>query len=792
MTGQRLASPAPRRNEKLTKPCLAGSVTCVYVTVASNGPHPQLPLVFGIPFIDGAISKEDGVEARSANGQVLPLQLDGVASNDDGSLRFATIALALPPDLMASDNPISLLKTPKRLAPATVTVPPPTSPDWGVTLRFSIYDAQISEVTFGNRSAYTPGIPFIVGEQITLRLGSDPADQYTLRIDKATEGGGFESLTRLAAAFMAVINKGSHFRAYKIGQGGGYERLWITAARPPGQPFEVHWDFAGRAQIHARTVQSWSAPEEFLASSREALAAARREGKLRTWLVGPLVTEYVVSTPIRSVRDNHPHPLLQARFYIRAFVGSDDVRTDVVVENDWSYRPGPRNVHYDVAIIQGHKQVFENKGIEHFHHARWHLVLWSNERPSTGVSFDTRYLSRTGSIPNYDPEINASGAAIEEIRRQLRTAAFGPMRNGTITLAMPTVGGRDDIGPLPKWAAIYLTTMDAAARDLTLANGDAAGSAPIHYRDEKTDLPASLDDHPGMAMEFGDPRPGDAFPKLGYDETPWTPDGAHQPSLAYIPYLITGDLYYLEELLFWANWDMGRFNPEYRGGARGLVYSSEIRDQAWTLRTIAHAAYVMPDGHPMKRYFNAKLANNLLWYTQHYVHNPDPNLSPLHWLENVYGYGMTSPWMHDFVVIEMGQIAELGFKDADPVMRWFAGFSVGRWINEANGYCEKMGPAYYIHVRYPTNVAVKTWKELFDLNWPNVKSCPNDFLEGSYPQVPFGYVAVARATLGMLAGFAVPGAHEAYERLRQQTPALTSAYSHDPTWAIVPGAPGRR
>ena len=39
--------------------------------------------------------------------------------------------------------------------------------------------------------------------------------------------------------------------------------------------------------------------------------------------------------------------------------------------------------------------------------------------------------------------------------------------------------------------------------------------------------------------------------------TPWTLDRAHQPSLAYIPYLMTGDLYYLEEMHFWASYDLG-------------------------------------------------------------------------------------------------------------------------------------------------------------------------------------------------------------------------------------------
>src|SRR6185437_5510990 len=45
------------------------------------------------------------------------------------------------------------------------------------------------------------------------------------------------------------------------------------------------------------------------------------------------------------------------------------------------------------------------------------------------------------------------------------------------------------------------------------------------------------------------------------------PDNAHQPSLAFVPYLLTGDRYYAEEMAFWANYGMVRTYPG--DGVRG-------------------------------------------------------------------------------------------------------------------------------------------------------------------------------------------------------------------------------
>ena len=85
-------------------------------------------------------------------------------------------------------------------------------------------------------------------------------------------------------------------------------------------------------------------------------------------------------------------------------------------------------------------------------------------------------------------------------------------------------------------------------------------------------------DYPPAAVNIA---PADRFPAaIGDMTTPWAVETAHAPSLAYIPYLATGDLYYLEELQFWATYVLGASNGGYRGGAQCWLID-QIRGNAW-------------------------------------------------------------------------------------------------------------------------------------------------------------------------------------------------------------------
>src|SRR3954470_2552714 len=92
-------------------------------------------------------------------------------------------------------------------------------------------------------------------------------------------------------------------------------------------------------------------------------------------------------------------------------------------------------------------------------------------------------------------------------------------------------------------------------------------------------------------------------------------DNAHHPSLAFVPYLLTGERYFADELAYWANFSLlGSFaSDDNRKGAQGLLIGNEVRGIGWALRSLGDAAAYLPDGSPLKSYLAAKTLANLAY-----------------------------------------------------------------------------------------------------------------------------------------------------------------------------------
>jgi hypothetical protein len=457
------------------------------------------------------------------------------------------------------------------------------------------------------------------------------------------------------------------------------------------------------------------------------------------WLSGPVVNEWLVSAPLKTTA-GVAHPHLTARFAIRSYTGQSKARVDVTIENDWAYVPHPQNFTYDANIIVGGNTVYSVSNVKHYHHARWRKVFWWGVEPQVDVKFNTAYLIASKAVPNYDQSITVSLAGLSALDSQWIQAGTlynflgqydtspqqydsnkrtGPMGQGIINRYMPNTGGRPDIGPLPQWSAMYILSMDRRAKNVMLGTGDLAGSWSVHYRDKGTDLPISIVTYPYASTTGGGPSQTTdshghdwAFPALVKvnSSTPMTPDSSHEPSLAYLPYLITGDYYYLEELQFWANWNMLQIGHGARTyeGLQGLMHWDQIRGQAWSMRTLGQVAYITPDTHPMKSYWMDRVRDNLADYHAKFVVGNPNQLGILEYTTSFFfksiiystpkgantGY---PPWQDDFFTWSMGYLYELGFTDAAPILAWKAKFPVGRMT--APGHCYVNAAPYNIAVR---------------------------------------------------------------------------------------------
>lgn len=548
---------------------------------------------------------------------------------------------------------------------------------------------------------------------------------------------------------------------------------------------------------------------QYSASARTLL----QQGTPATWLSGPNATEWLASGPVRT-GDGTAHPHLQARFYVRAYEGLSSARVEVVLENNWALEQGPRNYSYDATInVTGRGGVFSETGVTHYSQSRWRRVVWWGTQPSYDVRHDSAYLMATRAVPTYDPRITISSSSINEW-----VSGFGTPRLmgiGDLEPYMPAPGGRPEIAPLPGFAASYIISQDVRVKRVTVGYGEQSGAWPMHYRDKATDLPLSIDTYPNATIVGG----SSFFPSCGGScSSPYTPEASHHPSLAYLPYLITGDYYLMEEMLFWGNYSLVYSPSDRRGGSQGLVAWDQIRGQAWNLRTLGQTAYATPDAHPMKQYFMQKVRNNIRYYTDTWVDsNPlgyVTNSGPTAWL----GYPSTmATWMDDFLTWAFGYLVNLGFPEAQPVVAWKGKFPVGRLTDP--DMCWVLASTYWPYVyrdRYLGGSAtyVDNWR---DWRYNIIYSWNNDAFRGtsniSNPSALFNaqcgssqMASLLGLSVGEMIGWdgaeaypanmqpatavaveaGVANAQQAFDRLISRPTYPLNDYGARPQWAVYP------
>jgi hypothetical protein len=343
------------------------------------------------------------------------------------------------------------------------------------------------------------------------------------------------------------------------------------------------------------------------------------------WLSGPLVTEgrFVVAPMSGS---GSAHPFLRVIFDTRVYKDAQ-ARVDVTVENVLD-QIGATTVTYDVSVALNGQNVFGKSGVQHYYLTRWRKVFATGGTALAAVRDDLAPVNRSKALPPYL-------SLVTNVVNSATGSNYDILGPGALNTNMPDHGGRPELAPYPDWTARYLVHRDPTQRAFVLIHGDLAGSWPVHVRESETGAHSgvgaerfvSLDERPniwyderaqsaGYDYVKGTPMPIREYTTLtpGPGQSPLIPDNAHQPSLAYVPYLLTGDRYYAEEMAFWANYSMLRTYPgDGVRGSQGILENNEVRGFGWTLRNIVDAAAFFPDGSPVKTYLSQKVSANLQW-----------------------------------------------------------------------------------------------------------------------------------------------------------------------------------
>jgi hypothetical protein len=364
--------------------------------------------------------------------------------------------------------------------------------------------------------------------------------------------------------------------------------------------------------------------------------------QVRYWLRGSVVTQVIAedkSTALAydfgtdSFKANHPVFVLT--FYPTTSVG---VRVEYIVENSWLNKWEDQT--YSTTLTANGSTVFTKASFTYIAGTRWRKMFWAGTAP-TGwtdetnpgviVNLNLPYIISTGALPNYDTTKVVSAAAISSELSDYASHSAGEEPQfcvtntsycGSYTKNMGATGGRGELGWAERWFLRYLYTFSPSLYPVFVNNSLATGRFPIHERDSDN---TTFFDSTHTATSFGRPFSVDAHPLDGVNGTPGsiTPvapvtlanfniDPAHEPALPFIPYLVTGDWYFLEELYAWTSRNLHWLNPCIndhfcRHQDWGFVSNTvQIRGMAWLNRNLANTAFMAPDGTPEQFYYTQK------------------------------------------------------------------------------------------------------------------------------------------------------------------------------------------
>ena len=210
----------------------------------------------------------------------------------------------------------------------------------------------------------------------------------------------------------------------------------------------------------------------------------------------------------------------------------------------------------------------------HYWYSRWRWQ--SSPRP---VRRNHDQLAAQNLIPHFDTTGLASGPIST-------VSNYTPMAYCGLPSDQGQTGGYPGLGIQTGWQTQYLVR---GAPESSFRNqAEASGSFQSHVRDTNTHAPIDIVTGYPKATMYAASQGTPFIPRgPGVNRT----DQGHMPSVSYVPFLLTGDPYYLEENQFWANQNMLALPASSRFMVMG-------RYLAWPLRACFECFMATPDTVP--------------------------------------------------------------------------------------------------------------------------------------------------------------------------------------------------
>ena len=573
------------------------------------------------------------------------------------------------------------------------------------------------------------------------------------------------------------------------------------------------------------------------ASAREMLDA----GKYLLWTSGPIAQTYIfcdrTSARVYDIGWTG-HRAFHPWFIVTVWPGLEKVHTRFVGEICNSEAMEAQNYNLDLTVAGA--GVYSQHNIAHLPGSRWSRTAWYGGVPEPKVNLyhNVAYLAQTKLVPKYDPAvvIPASTSETKYTNWLVTNRSIGGA--GQWQPSMPTTGGRLDIGLNPSWNVSALLSGDWRDREIALGQAELAGWWKRHIREgdpAKANFGRTIHCHTRGTYGFLDSRfPGNAADAVTVIDAGaangWQSDIAHHPDPFSIPYLLTGDPFFLDGLEMWQGCNSLWGNPGYRNYNHMTCYGDgQPRAMGWMYRTLFSAAALLPDADPLKAVF-ALMVDEAIAKDEGQRHINSTEFAgsaqhtfgaapigttgdgwagygpgPCRWWAGAGGYSATDPvyyntavaysasghWMNFFVIASLGRGRELGYP-VDALLQWAAYHVIGQFGTP--GYPPQLVGQYVVPDLKkvgPGAAWFTSWEEVLT-GWSAQKQTGrlNGEIEITYWGLPINYYNEGRTALSFVVD--QPGGEEAWIRCEETIAAKTLEsgvaipWYDDPTWAVVP------
>lgn len=328
----------------------------------------------------------------------------------------------------------------------------------------------------------------------------------------------------------------------------------------------------------------------------------------------------------------------------------------------------------------------------------WHDVQRTAGTDNQGlnVQYDPAALASVGIVPAYNLTMGLQPSSLYSMPTGV---IAGPLGSNGITPYMPMTGGRPDIGTIPGWWAVWAVTQNAAQYQVAMQYAEAG--VPWNVRIGSGWVSVLADNNVWVqpsnpsGVEAIYPAQNAPISAIGQavSTTVFTPDVAHQPDLYWLPYVTSGDHYWLDRLqaqaaygaaVAWTAMRNGAVNPT---GNDNVVFGNQLRAGAWTLRELQEAAYGSPDGSASATYFRQLASDNWNWIAGQTLTSNAGSLAavegPIHgFIIAPYTYACcTSPWQQHYFATVAAEAAAQGYAQAEQWLAFEANYDVGQVEN---------------------------------------------------------------------------------------------------------------